>query len=294
MNTHKSICLLVSMAILMVFCNSSAGEYIRINPDLELYYVEAGTGKPLIFIPGWCGTTEFFVQYQIPHFSKNYRVISYDPRSQGRSSKTLENNNYTQHGKDLRVFMEAKELKDVILVGFSGGCHDIYAYLRSFGTDNVKSCIFIDYMPKPIASEKGDWAEFSDAMEVGDFINATVYDLRGLMTAFIPTMMIREMRLDELDWILDELFKTPTYAAALLGIDASFADYTAEAHMIDRKIPVLHIVSEWREGWAESAQTWLKKNMPNSEIVVLGKHLMFLEFPDEFNEAVDAFLTKNK
>ncbi len=294
MSTHKSISSFFSMALLIVFCNTSAGEYVRVSPDLELYYVEAGTGTPIIFIPGWCGTTEFFEQYQIPHFSKNYRAISYDPRSQGRSSKTSENNNYTQHGKDLRAFMDALELKDVILVSISAGCHDIYAYLRAFGTDNVKSCIFIDYMPRPIAAEKGDWAEFSDAMEVGDFINATIYDFRGLMTAFIPTLIQREMRQDELDWILDQFLKTPTYAAALLGVDVSFADYTAEAQMIDGKIPVLNIVSEWREGWAKSAQTLLTKNSPNSEIFVLGNHLMIFEFPNEFNAGVDAFLTKIK
>ena len=294
MNTYKSICSFVSMAIVIVFCNASAGEYIRVSPDLELYYVEAGTGRPLILIPGWCGTAEFFMQYQIPHFSKDYRVISYDPRSQGRSSKTLENNNYTQHGKDLRALMEALELKDVILAGLSAGCHDIYAYLRAFGTDNVKSCIFIDYMPRPIAAEKGDWAEFSDAMEVGDFINATIHDFRGLLIAFFPTMMKREMTEDELVWLVDQALKTPTSAAALLGVDVSFADYTSEIQMIDGKMPVLNVVSEWREGWAESAQTWLTKNAPNSEVFVLGKHLMFFEFPNEFNAAVDAFLTSIK
>jgi non-heme chloroperoxidase len=294
MKTHKSICSFLSLVLLIVFCNASAGEYVRVSPDLELYYVEAGTGTPMIFIPGWCGTTEFFEQYQIPYFSKNYRAICYDPRSQGRSSKTSENNNYTQHGKDLRAFMEVMELKDVILVGHSAGCHDIYAYLREYGTDNVKSCIFIDYMPRPIAAEKGDWAEFSDATEVGDFINAIIYDFHGLMTAFMPTVIQREMRQDELDWILDQIFKTPIYAAALLGVDVSFADYTAEVQMIDGKIPVLNVVSEWREGWAESAQNLLTINSPNSEIFVLGNHMMFFEFPKEFNAEVDAFLTKIK
>lgn len=294
MSTQKFIYSIFSMVLIMAYYNASAGEYVRVSPDLELYYEDAGSGTPMIFIPGWCGTSEFFTQYQIPHFSKNYRVISYDPRSQGRSSKTLENNNYTQHGKDLKAFIDVLGLKDVILVGHSAGCHDIYAYLRAFGTDNIKSCIFIDYMPKPLAVEKGDWAEFTNALEVGEFINAVVYDYRGLMTAFIPSVLKREMPKDEMDWFVDQLLKTPTYAAALLGVDVSFADYTEEAQMIDGKIPVFNVVSEWREGWAESAQIWLAKNTPNSEVFVLGKHMMFFEFPDEFNAAVDAFLSKIK
>jgi pimeloyl-ACP methyl ester carboxylesterase len=39
---------------------------------------------------------EFFIPHQLAHFSKRYRVLAYDPRSQGRSSKTLENNSYAQ------------------------------------------------------------------------------------------------------------------------------------------------------------------------------------------------------
>ena len=159
---------------------------------------------------------------------------------------------------------------------------------------DLKACIFIDYMPRPIAAKEGDWAEFSNAMEVGEFVNAVIYNFRETLVSFFPTMMKREMTEEELNWFVDQILKTPTYVAALLGIDSSFADYSDEVRKIDGKIPVLNIVSEWYEGWAESAQKLLKKNTPNSEIVVLGKHLMFYEFPDEFNTAVDNFLATIK
>jgi pimeloyl-ACP methyl ester carboxylesterase len=279
------------MALLVLYYNASAGEYVRVSPDLELYYVEAGTGTPLIFIPGWCGTTEFFMQYQIPHFSKNHRVLSFDPRSHGRSSKTLENNNYIQHGKDLRAFMQALELKDVILAGWSAGSTAIYAYLRMFGTDNVKACIFIDQTPKSWMTQEGDWGWLAEISEARDFINGTVYDQRGFTTAFFPTLMKREMTQDELDWAVDQALKTPTFVAALLVTDELFGDYTQEARAIDGKIPVLNILNE---DWAEAAQKWLAENAPASETFVLGKHAMLWEFPNEFNAALDAFLSKIK
>ena len=266
------------------------GQYIQVSPDLELYYEVAGKGTPLIFIPGWAGTTEFYA-HQMDYFAKNYHVLTYDPRSQGRSSKTLENNHYTQHGKDLKAFIEALNLKDVILVGLSWGCLDIYAYLRSFGSDNIKACIFIDEMPKAVAAQTGDWADFADMSEATDFINAVVYDFRGLIREFIPTMMKREMGQDELDWALDQLSKTPNYVSALLAVDASFADYTEEAKMIDGKTAVLNVLSEDQ---AKAAKVWLEKNAPHSEVVVLGKHLMLFEFPDQFNAAIDAFLERVK
>jgi pimeloyl-ACP methyl ester carboxylesterase len=264
------------------------GQYIRVSPDLELYYEEAGTGRPIIFIPGWAGTTEFYA-HQMPHFAQKYHALTYDPRSHGRSSKTLENNHYTQHGKDLKAFMDALGLQDVVLVSLSAGCYDVYAYFRAFGTDNVKASIFIDEPPKPVAARKGDWADFADMAEAGDFMNTVIYDVRSLIKILIPPMMKREMRPDELDWASDQLLKTPNYAAALLIADFLFSDYTAEAKMIDGKIPVLNVVSE---DSAQAARAWLEKNAPHSEVVVLGKHLMLLEFPDQFNATVDAFLEK--
>ena len=111
----RSYCLVFGMIV--VLCSSVfAGQYVKVSPDLELYYEEDGVGTPLILIPGWQCTTEFLV-HQIPHFSKNYRVLAYDPRGHGRSSKTLENNHYTQHGHDLKAFIDTLELNEVVLVG---------------------------------------------------------------------------------------------------------------------------------------------------------------------------------
>jgi len=265
-----------------------AGQYIRVSPDLELYYEEAGTGTPLIFIPGWAGTTEFYT-HQMAHFAKRYHVLTYDPRSQGRSSKTLENNHYTQHGRDLQAFIDTLKLKDVVFVGLSFGCVDIYAYFRAAGPENVKACVFIDEMPRPVAAQPGEWADFADLSEAAEFITAAVYDLRGLIKGLIPPMMQREMRPDELAWALDQLLRTPPSVAALLAVDGSFADYTQEARLIDGKLAVLNVVSE---DHAEAATVWLAKHAPHSEVTVLGRHLMLLEFPDQFNAAVETFLQK--
>ena len=96
---------------------------------------------------------------------------------------------------------------------------------------------------------------------------------------------------EELNWAIDQVLKTPTHVAALTAVDGAFADYTEEAKKIDSEIPVLNVLAEDR---AEAAKPWLGKNAPNSEVFILGKHMMFWEFPDEFNAAVDSFLEKLK
>ena len=266
-----------------------AGQYVRVSADLELYYDEAGSGRPLIFITGWTGTNEFFIPYQLSHFSQKYHVIAYDPRSQGRSTVTLEGNTYAHHGQDLRAFMEALKLKKAAVVGWSNGCEDIYSYFRIYGTDNIGAFACIDETPRQIATQKGDWADFENAAEVGGFIIATENDRRALVNQFVPTMMQRKMTPDEVAWAIDQTQKTPNFVAVLLAADGSFADYTDEAKKIDGKIPVLNVLSE---AHADAGKVWLAKNAPHSETFVLGNHMMFREYPEKFNAAVDAFLDR--
>jgi non-heme chloroperoxidase len=282
----------MALALSFFYCViATAGQYVQVSPDLELYYNEAGSGRPLIFITGWTGTNEFFAQDQLPYFAKKYRVLAYDPRGQGRPSKTLEGHTYIQHGKDLRAFMDKLKLKDPIIVGWSNGCTDIYGYFRTYNTDNVKAFICIDESPKQLRTQKDDWGDYGDVSEVAGFINGAAYNRPALMNEFLPTMLQRKITPTEVNWALDQVQRTPNYVAVLLGADGAFADYTPEVKSIDGKIPVLYFLSEAQ---APSAKVWLAKNAPHSKTAVLGNHWMFHEFPDKFNAALDAFLTEIK
>ena len=103
--------------------------------------------------------------------------------------------------------------------------------------------------------------------------------------------MQRKMTQDEIAWAVDQTQRTPDYVAVLLAADGAFADYTPEAKKIDGKIPVLNVLSEAQ---ADAGKTWLAANAPHSETFVLGNHMMFREYPEKFNAALDAFLAEVK
>lgn len=286
--------LLTGLAVAQGDDTEAQGKYVRVSPDLEIYYEEAGSGEPIIFIPGWTGSSYYFRQ-QVAHFSKNYRAISYDPRGQGRSSKTPENNNYTQHGHDLKAFMDALNLKDAVLVGHSAGCKEAHAYFRAYGTENVKAFVCIDHPPKAIIEEEGDWGTIS---EVGDFVedhDELAYDRENFTPGFTQALVSRPLTEAELNALSDMVMQTPTSIALQLSYDSNVADYTSEAQMIDGEIPVLYVLPSpgWYEGWTQVAQAWLANNAPNTEVVVIeGGHNLHWEVPNKFNAAVNAFLEK--
>jgi pimeloyl-ACP methyl ester carboxylesterase len=275
------------LAVVCGFCgHAHAGEYVHVSPNLDIYYEEAGSGTPIIFIPGWLGTTEFF-NAQISYFSASYRAISYDPRSQGRSSKTLSGNDHMQHGADLKAFLNALSLVDIIIAGHSSGCSDSYAYFRAYGTDNVKAFICIDQTPKEIVAYEGDWAFTQSPLDYRRLYDGLTNDRVSTTREFFQSMVTRPLTEKEVDWFVGETMKTPTYVAKQLLLEWFILDWTDEVIEVAGEIPVLNVLAESR---VETGKAWLAKNAPNSEVAEFDLHMMFWEFPEKFNAVVDEFL----
>ncbi|HLB52324.1 MAG TPA: alpha/beta hydrolase [Chlamydiales bacterium] len=262
-------------------------KYVKISDDVTLFYQEKGVGDPLIFIPGWCMSSEIF-KAQIEFFSQNYRVIALDPRSQGRSSLTLENNQYTQHGEDFAKVLDHLQLQNVTVVAWSWGCYDLYAYLRLKGVNQLKKVVFIDASPK-CTGKKEDWA-FAESSAWGVILFQPIMYRRLKFTKeWLQSMVDKKLSQEELDLLASYALRTPTYAAVEMAVDAVYADYTKEAELLDeKKIPTLNLVSN---AFAKVASQWLQVHAPHAQVAVMGeKHLAFWEYPDKVNQILEHFL----
>ena len=80
---------------------------------------------------------------------------------------------------------------------------------------------------------------------------------------------------------------TPQPAASMLLREVNRSDYTETAREVATRLPVLHVV---KEEHGQAARRWIEANAPRVELCVLGAHMMFLEFPAQFNAAVTRFL----
>lgn len=273
---------------LMIICISgvSHADYIKVSDDLTIFYQDKGTGPVLLFIPGFTMSSEVF-KYQIEYFSKKYRVIAIDPRSQGRSSITLENNNYTQHGADLAKLIKKLNLKKPVIIGWSWGCYDVYSYVRLKGTGNIKAFACIDVSPKS-SGEKDDWAYTNHEGWGEKLIQPFMYHRYEFTKKWAQGMVERKLTSEEVDWIVNISMRTPTYAALEMALDAIYSDYTPEAILLDKNhIPVINIIST---KIPVQAKNYLNKNAPHSEIKILANHMMFWEHPEQFNKLLEDFL----
>ncbi|QHJ70128.1 alpha/beta fold hydrolase [Planococcus halotolerans] len=266
------------------------GKYIEVDPGVELFVQDVGNGDPLVLIPGWVFSAEAFAS-QIAYFSKTYRVIAIDPRSQGRSTKSLQGNDYITHGKDVTKVIEELGLKDVTLLGWSFGCLTAWEYIRQNGTDNVKAAVIVDLSPKPLSrDDENDWVE-GPLEEIAGAYTSNLRNPEGqraFITEYATEIMVqRELTEDELQWIIEEALTTPYYIASNLFAAGMFSDYREEAKILIEKVPTLTIAAEH---WGDTARSFMQRISPEARVEILGGHLMFWEHSEKFNEILEHFL----
>jgi pimeloyl-ACP methyl ester carboxylesterase len=99
--------------------NDSAGKYYDIR-GFKMYCEVYGQGHPLLIIHGNSGSINNFV-YQIPYFSKKYRVIIADSRAQGKSIDDGDSLSYEMMADDYASLLDAMKIDSAYVIGWSDG-----------------------------------------------------------------------------------------------------------------------------------------------------------------------------
>jgi pimeloyl-ACP methyl ester carboxylesterase len=114
---------------------------------IDLYYEDHGTGKPVVLIHGWPLSGASW-ERQVPALlAAGYRVITYDRRGFGESSRPASGYNYDVLADDLHKVITKLDLHDVALVGFSMGGGEVARYLGTHGTARVSGAVFMSAIP---------------------------------------------------------------------------------------------------------------------------------------------------
>ncbi|MFI0241343.1 alpha/beta fold hydrolase [Streptomyces sp. NPDC016845] len=113
------------------------------STDIELHYEDKGTGQPVVLIHGypldgnsWDGQTSALLE-------AGYRVVTYDRRGFGKSSQPATGYDYDTFAADLNAVLEALDLREAVLVGFSMGTGEVARYLSTYGSARVAKAVFL-------------------------------------------------------------------------------------------------------------------------------------------------------
>ncbi|PWT70459.1 MAG: alpha/beta hydrolase, partial [Proteobacteria bacterium] len=139
---HERIAVFVAglAALLAVAASAVAADlkegFFTTNDGYRLHYIEAGSGAPLVMIPGWSQTAAQF-KHQISGLSDQYHVIALDMRGHGESEKPDHGYRIHRLSKDVYDFLSGRGLTGVTLAGHSMGCSVIWGYWELFGRERL-------------------------------------------------------------------------------------------------------------------------------------------------------------
>lgn len=223
--------------------------------DIQLNYIEKGSGEPLILLHGNGEDNTYFV-HQIEAFSKGYRVLALDTRGHGKTPRGTAPFTIRQFAEDLFAFMDQHEIPKAHILGFSDG-------------GNIALTFALRYPER---------------------VNRLILNGANLFPAGVKTTVQLPV---VLGYYAASLFgKGSTKArknAELLGLMVKEPNFKPE-DLQAIHIPTLVIAGD-RDMIKDQHTRLIHRSIHNSRLVILpGDHFIANQEPSAFNRAVEDFL----
>ncbi len=265
---------------------------------VKINYYEAGQGLPIILLHGFGGCS-YSWRHLAPALAQDHRVFSIDLKGYGLSAKPEDGKYAVSDQADIvTAFIRSQDLHDLVIMGHSmGGGVTLMTYLkvREDQPARVKSLVLIDSAGYP---QKMPWFVWLAKAPVLSSVGGKLISPR-----FGAYMVLRKCYYYK-DRITDEQIDTYAYYGSLPGareavvqtakqivpadIDALIAQYRTI------NVPVLVIWGEEDEVVPLSVGKNFKRDIPNSELVILPKcgHMPPEEEPLATRRLVATFLER--
>jgi pimeloyl-ACP methyl ester carboxylesterase len=214
------------------------------STPIELYYEDHGSGDPVVLLAGWPLDSRSWEPQVHPLLEAGHRVIAYDRRGFGRSSRPTEGYDFDALADDLHQLLTKLDLREVTLIGFSLGTGELARYIGAHGTGRLKSCVFIETLA-PSFAKSGENPEGVDQAGVTGVQQAILDDRFAWLTGLVENLL----NLD--DYLGKRVSEQTVRAIWDAGADASpwatwacppgwLADFSDDITKIDIPTLILH------------------------------------------------------
>lgn len=153
------------------------------SSSIDIYYEDHGSGKPVVLIHGWPLSLDSW-ERQVPALIQaGYRVIAYDRRGFGHSSRPSSGYDYDVMAEDLHKLLAKLDLREVTLVGFSMGGGEVARYLGRYGAERISKAVFMAAIP-PFLLKTADNPQGMDGSIFDGIKKAIQADRPAFLTEF--------------------------------------------------------------------------------------------------------------
>lgn len=280
----------------MPFITTNSVSLSGSSEDVQIFYQDIGRGKPVVLIHGWPLNHEMW-EYQLNELPKhNIRVITYDRRGFGKSSRPWEGYDYDTFAADLHTLLETLDLTDVTLVGFSMGGGEVARYLSKYNSKGrvTKAALIAAVTPFLLKTDDNTTGLPQEAF---DGIREQLEDdrpkfLAGFAKTFYGVHLFSQPVSDE--FLQRDLMLTLNSAgyATLKAMRAwSTTDFRNDLAAIKVPLLVLHGKADETVPIDASAEETIK-HVPHAQYIVYddAPHGLFYTHKNKFNEDIISFV----
>ena len=242
-----------------------------------------GVGEPsLVFVHGWSCDARYW-RAQLPHFTKNHRVVVLDLAGHGHSGSTRSQYTMKSFGEDVQAVTEATDSRRIILIGHSMG-GSVIAEAARLMPNRVIGLIGIDTLENieyPMTRE-----------ELDQMIAPLAKDFRTGSRQFVKPMILPSTDPQLREWILSDM-SAAAPAVALSAMNEMMSQYiTKEAAAIfdEIRIPVITVNGDlWPINYEAN-----RRHMFSFNAIVLKEadHFLMIDRKEEFNNALEKAINK--
>ncbi|HSV88557.1 MAG TPA: alpha/beta fold hydrolase [Bacteroidales bacterium] len=258
---------------------------------MQLYYKEAGSGKPLIILHGLFGMSDNFMSIA-SSLASDFHVFTVDQRNHGQSGHSSVFS-YKAMSDDLLQFMEEKQLTKAHLLGHSMGGKTAMQF-AFYHPEKVNRLIVADMTPaeRPVNSSHHQLIELM--LEIDPAKYSGRVELAKMLEEKIPSFRLRQFILKNVYWKnKDQLGWRLNLATIYENLHEMFR---AVNHKGQLPNPTLFLKGELSDYIQETDIDLIKRLFTNVEILTFpgASHWLHADNPAFFTEAVRTFLLKGE
>jgi non-heme chloroperoxidase len=273
--------------------------YVSIGQEnsrsIDLYYEDHGSGAPVVLIHGYPLSGRAWDKQVPVLLEAGRRVITYDRRGFGKSSRPAAGYDYDTFAADLNTLMETLDLRDATLVGHSMGTGEVTRYLAAYGSARVASAVLVSAIP-PFLLQTDDNPEGLPRDLFDGFSETAKADTPAWMKGFLDNFYNLDMYGGSL--VSEEAFQVSLNVATAASAIAAVACIPTWLTDFRRDLPKLDVPMLLVHGDADRILPFPNtgKRLPGLidglELVVIegGPHAIAWTHADQVNDALLRFI----
>jgi pimeloyl-ACP methyl ester carboxylesterase len=259
--------------------------------NLTVDYIEAGSGMPVIFVPGITEYKEAFL-FQLGGLQDSYRVVSYDLR---RGLKRASDYTLEALADDLHRLIQALDLHSAVICGHSFGGLVAMQFAARY-PELARALILMSAFPNSPAGSAESFLNSISSVEhplrtsVGTRLRVLAGRVLGRKTTGVLAIE------HQVEAILDVAQQAMKTSKTTITQRLNMIKDTDLRPMLPQVVaPTLVVAGSKDSSFFLSCAQELYESIPDATLEVIegAGHFCFLTRHDQFNAAVDDFLTEH-